>query len=566
MRTAARAMARSAHRVARRRARRVGRGVLSRWRRSLQLRVVATTMVLSLSVVALLGFFLMQQIQSGLLRAKEDAALFRAYAGLRTVQERLGATHASDAQAKAAMLNQLVYDLAGPTDLYEVIIIGGPGSAAGTFPVLGRASGFSISPSSIPERLQQAVRATGTANQRYTYTTLYYEGGTRSVPGLVVGAPAGSYQLYYLFPLGQEVETLALVRGTLVTAGAALVVLLAGIAYLVTRQVVTPVRTAARTAERLAAGRLEERMQVRGEDDLARLATSFNEMATSLQEQIRQLEELSRVQRRFVSDVSHELRTPLSTIRVAADVVHEARESFEPAVSRSAELLQTQVDRFEALLSDLLEVSRHDAGAAVLESESVDLRELVLHTVGDAEALAERTGSRIVQRMPDEPCTAEVDRRRVERILRNLLVNAIEHGEGRDVIVTAAFDRDAVAVAVRDHGVGLADGDDALVFDRFWRADPARARGTGGTGLGLSISSEDAGLHGGWLQAWGRPGMGAQFRLSLPRVAGQELRGSPLPLLPVDAPVDAPVGTRSPNGGPPALAPAEDVFSMRPHE
>ena len=520
----------------RRRLRRTERVMLTRWRRSLQLRVVSTTMAISAVVVALLGFFLMQQIQSTLLETKRQAALYEALGGLNTVQSRLNSTDASDPQARAALLDQLARTLAkrsGPTGLYEVIILGGPASEQGASSVLGRAT-RSISPRSIPPRLKEAVSANGTARQSYTYAPLHYTGTDKVVPGLVVGAPVGPYHLYYLFPLGQEVKTLQLVRGTLLAASAALVLLLAAIAYLMTRQVVAPVRAAAHTAERLADGNLHERMQTRGEDDLARLATSFNEMAVNLQEQIQQLEELSRVQRRFVSDVSHELRTPLSTIRVAADVVHEARESFDPMVSRSAELLQTQLDRFEALLTDLLEISRHDAGAAVLDAESIDLRELVLHAVGDTQALAERKGTRIVQRLPNEPCPAEVDRRRVERILRNLFVNAVEHGEGRDVIITAAFDRDAVAVAVRDHGVGLDPGDDALVFDRFWRADPARARTTGGTGLGLSISSDDAELHGGWLQAWGEPGMGSQFRLSLPRVAGEELRGSPLPLVPVD--------------------------------
>ena len=135
---------------------------------------------------------------------------------------------------------------------------------------------------------------------------------------------------------------------------------------------------------------------------------------------------------------------------------------------------------------------------------------------------------------------AEVDRRRVERILRNLLDNAVEHGEGRDVVVTVAADRDAVAVAVRDHGVGLGPGEQQLVFDRFWRADPARARTTGGTGLGLAIALEDARLHGGWLQAWGERGEG----LGVPAhpaadASASELAGSPLPLGPDEAEVAA---------------------------
>ena len=296
-------------------------------------------------------------------------------------------------------------------------------------------------------------------------------------------------------------------------------------------------RHAARTAQRLAAGHLEERMPVGGVDDLGALATSFNEMADSLQEKLRELQELSKAQRQFVSDVSHELRTPMTTIRMAAEVLFESREQLDTASARSAELLAGQTERFEALLTDLLEISRHDANVATLDAEPADMCDIVRGSAADAQQLAERRGCRIEFRLPAGTCIAEVDRRRVERILRNLLVNAVEHGEGRDVVVTVAADSDAVAVAVRDHGVGLGPGEEQLVFERFWRADPARARTTGGTGLGLAISLEDAHLHGGWLQAWGERGRGSVFRLTLPRVAGQPIAGSPLPLGPDEAEV-----------------------------
>ena len=377
------------------------------------------------------------------------------------------------------------------------------------------------------------------ATQLWTYAEVQRDSGRR-VPVMVVGAPVvipenGTYELYFLFPLDKEQETLNLVRRALLLAAFGLVVLVGGIAWLVTRQVVTPVRMAARIAERLSAGRLEERMRVRGEDDLARLAASFNRMATSLQRQIRQLEDLSRVQRRFVSDVSHELRTPLTTVRMAADVLHEARIGFDPAVERSAEILQTQLDRFESLLGDLLEISRYDAGAAILDPEPTDIVGIAQHVVEAMEPLADRRGSELRIDAPPGGALAEVDGRRIERILRNLVVNAIEHGEGRPVVVLVRADDDAVAVAVRDHGVGLAASDVPMVFNRFWRADPARARTTGGTGLGLSIAMEDAHLHGGWLQAWGEPGDGCQFRLTVPRQLGAELDGSPIPLEPADS-------------------------------
>jgi two-component system sensor histidine kinase MtrB len=275
-------------------------------------------------------------------------------------------------------------------------------------------------------------------------------------------------------------------------------------------------------------------MVVGGADDLGTLASSFNEMADSLQEKLRQLEELSSVQRQFVSDVSHELRTPLATIRMAADLLYETRTQLDPASSRSVELLQSQTERFEDLLTELLEMSRHDANVATLDTELADMGDLVRRSADDAQQLAERRGCRIDFRLPLEPCMAEVDRRRVERILRNLLVNAVEHGEDKDVVVTVGADRDAVAISVRDHGVGLAPGEEQKVFERFWRADPSRARTVGGTGLGLAIAHEDARLHGGWLQAWGSKGRGSVFRLTLPRRAGEQLVGSPLPLEPDD--------------------------------
>jgi two-component system sensor histidine kinase MtrB len=150
-------------------------------------------------------------------------------------------------------------------------------------------------------------------------------------------------------------------------------------------------------------------------------------------------------------------------------------------------------------------------------------------------ALAASRAVELVVHEPGRPCVVEVDARRVERIVRNLVSNAIDHAEGRPVEVHVAAAEGAVALAVRDHGVGLREREVQMVFNRFWRADPARARTTGGTGLGLSISREDAHLHGGRLQAWGEPGRGAQFRLTLPRRAGDELTGSPLPLVPADA-------------------------------
>jgi two-component system sensor histidine kinase MtrB len=524
--------------------------VMRLWRRNIQLKVVATTLLMSLGVVLLLGFVVIGQVRNGLLDAKVKASQSQATGGFAVAKQKADEAAAGTGEDGAPAddrteqnvspwMSVLVESLSsGGQGAFDVVTLpaAGDDSGGGRGP---RASGDVDWAASVPEELRARVDSNTTAAQSYTRIT-YDKPAKDSQPGLVIGKqvndPNGDpYQLYYLFPLTQEEKSLSLVKGTLATAGLFVVVLLGAIAWLVVRQVVTPVRMAAGIAERLSAGRLQERMKVTGEDDIARLGEAFNKMAQSLQLKIQQLEDLSRMQRRFVSDVSHELRTPLTTVRMAADVIHEAREDFDPVTARSAELLADQLDRFESLLADLLEISRFDAGAAALEADAIDLREVVRRVVSGAEPLAERKRTTIRVVGDQQPVVAEADARRVERVLRNLVVNAVEHGEGKDVVVKLAAAGGAVAVAVRDYGVGLKPGEATRVFSRFWRADPARARTTGGTGLGLSIALEDARLHGGWLQAWGEPGGGSQFRLTLPRTADEPLRGSPIPLEPRDS-------------------------------
>ncbi|MFI1866857.1 MtrAB system histidine kinase MtrB [Streptomyces jumonjinensis] len=515
------------------------------WRRNIQLRIVVTTLLMSLGVVVLLGFVVIGQVRNGLLDAKGKAAQSQAAGGFAVAREWANKPAESAGTddgrtATSSWRSDLVEQLAsGGQGAFNVVALSPESEGAGQNRS-PRRSGI-VDVASIPEDLRAAVgQGTGTYEKYIEIRYKTDENEPEPEPGLVVGTrlndiDGNPYELYYVFPLAQEEESLNLVRGTLATAGLFVVVLLGAIAWLVVRQIVTPVRMAAGIAERLSAGRLQERMKVTGEDDIARLGEAFNKMAQNLQLKIQQLEELSRMQRRFVSDVSHELRTPLTTVRMAADVIHEARVDFDPVTARSAELLGDQLDRFESLLSDLLEISRFDAGAAALEAEAIDLREVVRRVIGGAEPLAERKGTRIRVIGDEQPVIAEADARRVERVLRNLVVNAVEHGEGRDVVVRMAVAGGAVAVAVRDYGVGLKPGEATRVFNRFWRADPARARTTGGTGLGLSIAVEDARLHGGWLQAWGEPGGGSQFRLTLPRTADESLRGSPIPLEPEDS-------------------------------
>jgi two-component system sensor histidine kinase MtrB len=502
------------------------------WRSSLQLRIGAITMLVAGTVVVIVSMVLFSQIRDQLLSVQRQAAIDQAQAGVGYAQSQVTAIATGDSASVRLTLDRTVQQLlsrGGSAGDFEVAMVYRNGDLERT--------AFSqryLFPA-VPADLRAEVHSGG---QAWRYA-LVPDGAGEARPTLLVGAPvpgdAGAteqIELYYGFPLGQQQESLSYVRSTVISSGIALTLIVVGIGVLVTRLVVDPVRRAAGTAQRLADGLLEERMAVRGEDDLARLAKSFNAMADSLQRQITQLEGLSQLQQRFTSDVSHELRTPLTTVQMAADVLHEARGDFAPAVARSAELLHAELDRFEGLLSDLLEISRYDAGAAVLDPEPADLGALVERVVAGMTPLAGRHDCALQVRQPAEPVIAEVDARRVERILRNLVGNAVEHGAGHPVEITLAANPAAAAVTVRDHGVGLRPAEAQHVFDRFWRADPARVRTVGGSGLGLSISLEDARLHGGWLQVWGSPGAGAQFRLTLPLTAGGELTSSPLPLRP----------------------------------
>ena len=506
------------------------------WRASLGFRVVVATMLLGLLVLTAVGTYLYGSIAQGLVDGRQRIAALDSQRDAKDTQnyfqytDKVGST-AEVSQGATDQIRSLQRD--SGTEVRYVVL-----SRLETNDnpnIIGPIESGAVGARFIPTELTRAV-AENPDRQQIQITTI--EQGDGTVSALVVGQQValpvvGQYGLYFIYPMQRERDIINLVGRTFLLGGIALILLVGAVAFVVTRLVADPVRRAALVAERFAEGKLNERMRARGEDDLARLGNSFNAMAASIQQQIAQLENLSRVQQRFVSDVSHELRTPLTTIRMAADLIHGSKATFDPAVARSAELLMGELDRFESLLTDLLEISRFDAGAAVLDLEANDLRGSVERAVDAHRALAERKGTQLVVHEPSAPVVAEMDSRRIERVLRNLIANAIEHGEGRPVEVTVGANDTAVAVTVRDHGVGLRPGEAALVFTRFWRADPARTRTTGGTGLGLAIALEDARLHAGRLEAWGAPGEGSCFRLTLPRHAEATITGSPLPLSPL---------------------------------
>ncbi|WP_420177060.1 MtrAB system histidine kinase MtrB [Luteococcus sp. OSA5] len=483
----------------------------------------------SVLVMAMGGIVLMRQASDGVLQAKRQTSVAEASAALQRMQTQLRTSDLRTASLYER-LNQLADEAGSQPNQYHVVIQG---------PV-SRFVSPAITERSVPDSLVQAV-AQGEGMFVTPTTVDWADPALQDEPGLAIGAtlqaPSSTerFPIYFVFPQSNEVRTLRLLRGAITSTTIFLLVALAFIAWLVSRHVVRTVREASVAASRIAAGNFDERVAVRGTDDLASLGTSVNNMAAELTSQIGQLENLSRVQQQFVSDVSHELRTPLTTVRMAADLLHDSRDQMDPFAARSTELMHDELERFEAMLADLLEISRFDAGAAVLTAEETDLVGLVAREIDAQRAFAASQGCSVEFRHPPS-ALAEVDGRRITRIVRNLLTNAIEHAEQRPIEVRIAVDESAVAVAVRDHGVGLPPHAAEQVFRRFWRADPSRTRAVGGTGLGLAIALEDATLHGGTLRAWGRPRRGAQFLLTLPRVQGEPLTGSPLPLVPREVP------------------------------
>lgn len=496
------------------------------WRTSLQVRLIVSIFVSSLVVMLVLAFALISVITQRLVDQKLDVASQEIDRARFAVEQQINATgSANSVQVRITSARASIsHSSSESTDLatiYDTIIVvdNGDGSLT-TAP-----EGFRV-----PAELRRYVSE---GQVSYQFTPVERADGT-VYDALLIGSPTESdipgAQVYLALSMESEASTMALLRGLLSTAGVVVLVLLVGIAWLATQQVILPIRSASRTAQRLAGGHLRERMVVEGEDEMARLAMSFNDMADKLVRQINQLEEYGNLQRQFTSDVSHELRTPLTTVRMAADMIASDSESLAPHTRRASELMTRELDKFEDLLGDLLEISRHDAGVADLSETQIDVRSSLESAWNQVEHLADKLNVRVRFTGLDEPLTIAGDSRRIERILRNLLANAIDHSEGNPVLVNAAANDHAIAITIADRGVGLKEGQEDLVFHRFWRADVSRKRHSGGTGLGLAIAREDAQLHGGILDATGELGVGSTFRLVLPRTPRGPVDPAPLEL------------------------------------
>ncbi|MGH3270957.1 MAG: ATP-binding protein [Trebonia sp.] len=290
-----------------------------------------------------------------------------------------------------------------------------------------------------------------------------------------------------------------------------LLAMIATAAIAASRRVLRPVRRLARATQRMSGGDLSVRIQPRGRDELAQLVASFNGMASALADKVGELERMEARARRFAGDVSHELRTPLTAMTAVTDILYE-HPGLAGDAATAARLVRQEVLHLNRLVEDLIEISRFDAGTAQLVTDDTDVATAV------GRCLRARSWTDVSADVP-AGMTARLDRRRFDVILANLVGNALRHG-ALPVTVTADVQPDGqggtrLTVNVRDHGDGLPPIAIPHLFNRFYKADTARARSEG-SGLGLAIAWENARLHGGRIDAGNHSGGGAIFTVSLP--------------------------------------------------
>ena len=505
------------------------------WVHSLQFRSVTSAGIMMLIAFIAVGTSLSNQIATSLFENKKNQALEESIKGFDNVQSVFdGSSEArTDSEIRRNVTRALtLLDASGDTQRRWVLVPLDQQSKKGFIPE--QSGDNALDAATIPEDFKSTVRDSpgGVFWEKKDLSEPEKSNG-EPYPALIIGTSVSipqnpDYGLFVVYDLSESSSTITYINVVLGTGFTVLLILVLSIVWFVTRLAVRPITLTAITAEKLAAGDLNRRVSVRGKHQAARLGISFNKMADSLQDQITQLERLSTLQQRFVSDVSHELRTPLSTVRLSSELLYDSRDTLNPVQSRSVELMHNQVDRFQALLSDLLEISRFDAGSAVLNIDAEDFMSVLNDVLVEVIPHLERTGTRLIVHSEQAHIDIDIDRVRIERVLRNLLFNAIEHGESKPVDIYIATNATNLGVAVRDHGIGLSEEEAVQVFNRFWRADTSRKRTLGGTGLGLSITAEDVRLHGGRIEAWGMKGKGACFTMNLPLVHGGELGPSPV--------------------------------------
>ncbi len=432
-------------------------------------------------------------VRQNLLRERESAAVNQAYTNARTLANRLN-TQGIDVQQVINTALQL------PKGSQALAVFGSKSAA----------SSLSISEKDLPSLLRNTLQQGKPATQRFVAHGKMY---------LAIGVPLSSVNATYF-----EIESLTELEDTLrsisvALLGAAALTTIAGIVLGVWagRGTLRPLKAVGDAAESIASGNLNTRLVTVGDKDIARLTSSFNDMAAALQ---------NRVERdaRFASDVSHELRSPLMTLSASISVLEGRRDELSEKASQALDLLVGDVERFKNLVEDLLEISRFDAGAVRLQLDDVIISELVGYAARTNGAVAVP----VIVGEGVEEVIVRADKRRLVRALSNLIDNARKYGGGATDI-TIALEKSSVSISVNDSGPGVPDDDKEIIFERFNRGVNSNRRGGtrgDGVGLGLALVNEHVRLHGGrvWVQDRpdGRPG--ASFVVELPAMSARAAR------------------------------------------
>jgi two-component system sensor histidine kinase MtrB len=486
-----------------------------------------------------------------LLAERESAAQHQAFANATLIESSLAAGKTQYAE--------LLAQLDAGSDSHSVLIHNGKPSS----------SSLSLTAASIPRDLRRVVLGGSAATQTYRM-------GTQGQPLIVIGVPIPSVHAAYfeVFGLSDLDHTLRVLGVTLVGAGIITTLVGAALGRFASNRSLRPLAGISRVAVAIAGGQLDTRLNSEAADsDLVGLTTSFNAMVDELQIRIER-------EARFNSDVSHELRSPLTTLSASLEVLEADRDQLPPRARRALQLLGADLRRFQRMVGDLLEMSRVDAGSVDVFLEEVNVSELVrravdagmraLHHEGDAPTVVLAPGVSLVR--------VDVDKRRFERVMANLLENAANYGRGATVVTVgdvrerngvagdgegvgdggrnananAKTDADAaevvgdgnghgngvkptaaatggtggtggndvltqVEIGVEDAGPGISPLERTKVFERFYRGPVAGRRGTGtGTGLGLALVAEHVRLMNGTVRVESAPSGGARFVVSLP--------------------------------------------------
>lgn len=450
-------------------------------RLGLRARITLAFAVGTLLLSALLSATTWALTRENLLNQREDSAMVLVFQNARTVQNRVNPE--TDQQA-------LLSSLSTPQGARPVLYY--DHKYVPLTPEYGQ--------DALPAALRDAVIRGQPSEMRYSL---------RGEMQLAVGIPIPSVDAAYfeIISLDELESTLAALGVSLV--GASLVTTLAGagLGWWASRRALRPLTGVSTAAMALAAGRLDTRLEASDDPDLRPITQSFNDMAQTLQDRIEQ-------DARFASDVSHELRSPLMTLAASIEVMNNQRDDLPDRARAALDLMVADIDRFQQLVEDLLEISRFDAGVAHLELAEVNLAELVMQAVThstDADVPIELDAALA-------GLVVHADKRRIVRVIANLLDNAGKYGGGPTSVSLRRVD-DGIQIAVEDGGEGVSAEDKSVIFERFARGALAGRRGsTDGVGLGLALVAEHVNLHGGrvWVEDRADGTDGARFVVELP--------------------------------------------------